>query len=421
MKDLSHATPQPQPTPQNPQLPTSPDFEQKEQFVTINEFSTGLNDDGTYYSRGFTTAFMHATEKNIPKEVLDIVSNLKIVGSNNNDKPAMAIQEINGYSFLTTTSIFKDEYVRSLDANRYFYTPKTDSSLENILANAAKFDPTNKYPDPNKPALSDQSLENNKQLITQNEAYITDAVNSFVLGTPVLISPINPPAPIVVIEIAKRISKKFNLPLSAAINVKAVENPNSFLVILPLSSSDANTILSAINSNSNVKPDTYETYKIDDTIKYFSKAVPSKNQNAESLAKKENFATYMQNFNTKIWPDIQNNPGNLQNLMKEFEKFGLTENIKTKRFNYDIQNLIMLAAIFDPNNYLNRVKTIISSPLTTNSKGLFGNKEVVDSINSKDMKDRALIYLESLKQGFIDQTLKNRCQDLINTLQQTKF
>ena len=149
--------------------------------------------------------------------------------------------------------------------------------------------------------------------------------------------------------------------------------------------------------------------------------MPGKNQTAESLSKKATFATCIENFNNKIWLEIKNNPNNLKNLMQEFPKFGLEENLKSKRFNYEIQNQIILAAIFDPNNYLDKVKIIITSPLTTTSKGLFGNKEVVDLVNSNKMRNISLIYLETLKQSITDQNLKNKCQDLITDLEQTKF
>lgn len=413
--------PLPQPIPQNPQSPTSPDFEQKEQFVTINEFSTGLNlhqsHDGTYYSRGFTTQFMHKTEKNIPKEVLDTIYIGENIGLIRDDKVSIIIQETAGYSILTTASNFKDEQPRNFNACRFFYTPKNDNSLENILANAAKFEPANKNPDPNKPALTDQSLENNQQLITQNEGYITDTVNSFKPGNPVLINPINPPVPSIVIEIAKRISKKFNLPLSAAININGIENPNSFLVILPSNRDAGNKILDQMKNNYGVRPDTYETVKIKDTIKKLKNAIPKDGENSETMLKRPNFQIVLQEFND-LWLKYKGNP---QEMDSDFDKLGLKILSEKKTYDFEGQNLILLAYLLNPSKInLERLNNIILSPIITPAKGLFG-RETVNSVDSNKLKNKALIFLESLKNGLTDNDLKIRCNNLITVLTKTKF
>lgn len=425
-----NSAPNPSPAPQLPTFPQADpaqtvaddNFENQETLI-INEFSTGINvdvdKDGRAFSRGFTGVYMNKTEASVPDEVLAIAKNSKAT-PNPDGSQSFIIADTGSQALVASVSNMKDESLRSFGAYRYFYNNSSDDIVENLLSNAKPFDPLDKK-DPN--SITDtQKIPpadklRNKSEIQKYKSLITKSVNEFKQGSPVILEPQNPAIPpIVIYEIARQISIKEKIPLLAAVNVKLVENPDTYLVISASDSQTASLIkydLQKKKVDKENSTDRYNAIKAKDTVKNMTRAT----LNPTEITKQN-----LTNFGTEILPGAMSDPSSMSYLIGQIETFGISKMLNegvSIKINYEAQNRAILLALLDPCKKEKVKQALTPDYEKVGGFGSFGGRNTI-SQQSVTSRQYALKFLDSLKNSVSDTVIQARCTELEQYLQSFK-
>ena len=241
--------------------------------VTIHEFSTGINaeiyPDGSWLSRGFTDDYMNATLSPIPNSINEAIANelFAVVEGKETEDPAVIgrevydIDERKWWSVVALVNKGQDEKGRSISVTRYFLTQEKDNLwkilawMEQVQQQTGKlpiFNPSDikdvgkpltvNVDDPQIKDLPD-NLKNNQVVLLKDEYTLQD------------------------INYCVKERTQENVPVTWAVNIKALENPGNFTLIQAANIEAFKRIKRKIGSIEAIVPETFDEQQIKNAIK----------------------------------------------------------------------------------------------------------------------------------------------------------
>ena len=308
--------------------------------IQIYQFSTGIdaviNNDGTWYSRGFTGNYIKCTINPIPKSVQTAIANdlFKIPLGKSSQQPAIIGRVIKGnpdWSVIAIITCGIDDQSRSINVTRYFLS-EGEESLWSILLfiinyrNKQKqfpiFDPSIKLSQPiNDPTqLSRQPLTSDEitKIGTWTVPFILcDGKDKYQLES--------------IHQWAEKKAEMDNKQISWSYNVEGLAKPESFLLIHTANQSAFQTIQNQINTINPAIPYDDKTLKL-----AISTIINSHNISHENEAIEE------------ISLAISNKTIKQQDWHQLFDKYGANQAIPTKNSSNQTARLLTLRAIIIP-------------------------------------------------------------------------
>jgi hypothetical protein len=310
--------------------------------LEIHEFSTGITPDGTrdsWVSKGFTGGYMNCTGE-IPHAVKRAIANQWFEVSPNPDinDPAIIGFVVDEWAVVAVVIQARDDTSRSFSAYRYFWAEGKEESLSKIVAwlnneisrdRMPVFNPFENRTSPNLSEVPPADFD---------EVRVTELVTANT-STPLIFDPSSDNLLSYIDCIACKKAEVSGQPTSWAYNVRALERPEVFQVILPTN----NQALELIKKTIATRPKQVVSMTIDEqALKTAIKGLVDR-----ATIKPEQWLIFIQNLALvdETFAD-KNKSTNYWN--KLFDGQGATNAIKDKIYTEQMVRLLTLRAIALP-------------------------------------------------------------------------